>query len=213
MNHARENLLRLSAARVAIAAGHLAIDDGGPQRLLRASWSPSTVGSKRNPKTAGNSTVRCAAKRWSAGVCTEWLSRSARWLNSRPLARGARMIANEFAAAAQWRPFFRRHVADTPDDASRAICLFDSHNEASARTEVNSSARAPMEPVVEAKISNNWDQTTTTAGANSRLVIRLKCAAVNEFVEVGEGKPALRRFASAFRRPCVMAALPSSTYL
>ncbi|HEV3214281.1 MAG TPA: hypothetical protein VGZ27_01080 [Vicinamibacterales bacterium] len=42
--------------------------------------------------------------------------------------------------------------------------------------------RGPLDPVVGAKISNNWDQTITTTDSNGRFTIRVTRVAADEFV-------------------------------
>jgi hypothetical protein len=42
--------------------------------------------------------------------------------------------------------------------------------------------RGPLDPVVGAKISNNWDQTITATDSNGRFTIRVKRVAADEFV-------------------------------
>jgi len=42
--------------------------------------------------------------------------------------------------------------------------------------------RGPADPVVGAKVSNNWDQTTATTDSSGRVVIRVRLVAADEFM-------------------------------
>jgi hypothetical protein len=42
--------------------------------------------------------------------------------------------------------------------------------------------RGPLDAVVGARVSNNWDQTTATTDSSGRFVIRVKRVALDEFV-------------------------------
>src|SRR5205807_7696332 len=42
--------------------------------------------------------------------------------------------------------------------------------------------RGPADPVVGAKVSNNWDQTTATTDSSGRFVIRVRRVAADEFM-------------------------------
>ena len=42
--------------------------------------------------------------------------------------------------------------------------------------------RGPADPVVGAKVSNNWDQTTATTDSNGHFVIRVRRVAADEFM-------------------------------